>query len=533
MIDDMINFRRGNSKEWENAGSPADLKAFTREKRMNFQMIVGIILFAAVVCALIIIWRISFRRARQEAMEEEKKEDRDAEIQRRAKISSAAASSPEETEQTGDAGRQSRVEHFRARHDSLTGAYNKEYFCDAARKLLDDNPDREYFILLSDVRNFKMINELFGRETGDRVLIRISELLAEHARPEAVYARYTDDRFAVIAEWEGFDPDLLTKRIHDDTYLTGDLTYPVVIHTGIYKITERDLPVTAMVDRAQMALNGIKNEYNTRIAYYDEKLRDDIVWEQKITGELDEAIAEGQIRPFLQPQMNADGCMEGAEVLVRWLHPTEGLLPPGRFLPFFEKNGMIAEVDACIWEQACRILAKWKREGRTSLYLSINISPKDFFYMDVYQTITDLVKKYDIDIRNLHLEITETVMLTEMEQRLALIQRLQSDGFKVEMDDFGSGYSSLNMLKDIPVDVLKIDMVFLRKTQYVDKAKEILRSIIEMSYRLGIGAITEGVETREQLDMLTEMGCRMFQGYYFSKPIPLDEFEEKYLGESA
>lgn len=531
---------------------------------MNVQIINGIILFALVISGLAVIWRISASKARRNAAEREARENREIEIQRNAKstdpsgrehivadgndsegktvdrngIKGAEKAAADETGRMPETRKPetvevSRLEHFRARHDTLTGAYNKEYFCDAARQLLDANPDTEYFILLSDVRNFKMINELFGREMGDKVLRQISNHLAEHMRPGSVYARYADDRFAVIAEWNGFDPDLLTEVLKKDSNLTGDTTYPVIIHAGIYRVAERDLPITQMVDRAQMALNNIKGEYNTRIAYYDDRIRDDIVWEQKISGELDEAIAEGQIRPFLQPQMNAEGQMEGAEVLVRWLHPTEGLLPPGRFLPYFEKNGMIAQVDQYIWEQACRILAKWKSEGRSSLYLSINISPKDFFYMDVYQVVTSLVKKYGIDIHNLHLEITETVMLTEMEQRLALIQKLQNDGFKVEMDDFGSGYSSLNMLKDIPVDVLKIDMVFLRKTKNVFKAKQILRTIIEMSYRLGIGAITEGVETKEQVDMLTEMGCRMFQGYYFSKPIPLDEFEEKYLGAAS
>lgn len=514
---------------------------------MSFLMMINVIVLSLMVAAaLVAVWKISSKHAARAAEKEQAQRKKDAEIRAMARrykegpsiepVRTAGESDndtePEENlmaEPAHTSGTGREVEHFRARHDSLTGAYNKEYFCDAARKLLNDNPRKDYFILLSDVRNFKMINELFGRQVGDKVLIQISQLLEQHVRPGAIYARYTDDRFAVIAEWEGFDEKLLADRIRNDTYLTGDLSYPVIIHTGIYKIVERDLPITAMVDRAQMALNNIKTEYNTRIAYYDEDLRENLIWEQMITGELDEALAEGQIRPYLQPQMNTDGKMEGAEVLVRWLHPTQGLLSPAKFLPVFEKNGMIAEVDSYIWEEACKILAKWKKEGRDQLYLSINISPKDFYYMDVYQVITDLVKKYDIDLHNLHLEITETVLLTEMEKRLALIQRLQSDGFKVEMDDFGSGYSSLNMLKDIPVDVLKIDMVFLRKTKYVEKAKQILRTIIEMSYRLGIDAITEGVETKEQVDMLTDMGCRMFQGYYFSKPIPLQEFEEKYL----
>ncbi len=205
------------------------------------------------------------------------------------------------------------------------------------------------------------------------------------------------------------------------------------------------------------------------------------------------------------------------------------MIPPGRFLPVLERNGQIAQVDRCIWEEACRILARWKQEGKESLYLSINISPKDFYFMDVYETITALVEKYGISPRNLRLEITETVMMDDMEKRLPLIERLREYGFLVEMDDFGSGYSSLNMLKDIPVDILKIDMVFLYKTKNPDKAMKILQLIIAMTEQLGIGSITEGVETKDQAWMLREMGCHMFQGYYFSKPISLQDFEKKYL----
>ena len=283
-----------------------------------------------------------------------------------------------------------------------------------------------------------------------------------------------------------------------------------------------------MVDRAQLAIAGIKNDYNRCIAVYDTKLRDDKLWEQRITSELANAIATGQIIPYLQPQYRADGRLEGGEVLVRWNHPTEGLLSPFKFIPVFEKNGLIATIDNFIWEEACKILANWAKrtDGYEKLSLSINISPKDFFFLDIFEVITGLVEKYGIKPEQLHLEITESSVMNNAVEHIKVINNLREYGFTVEMDDFGSGYSSLNMLKDMPVDILKIDMVFLGKTADFRKSKIILNSIVDMANNLDMPQITEGVETKEQFDMLKNMGCKLFQGYFFSKPVPLEEFEK-------
>ena len=283
-----------------------------------------------------------------------------------------------------------------------------------------------------------------------------------------------------------------------------------------------------MVDRAQLAISGIKNDYNRCVAVYDDNLIKDKLWEQQITAELDSALKDGQIIPYLQPQYHADGHLDGGEVLVRWKHPQEGLIPPFRFIPILEKNGIIATVDKYIWRKACEILADWakRKDGHEKLSLSINISPKDFYFMDIYEVITKLVKEYDVSPHLLHLEITESSVMNNATEHIKTINRLRDYGFTVEMDDFGSGYSSLNMLKDMPVDILKIDMVFLGKTDDYKKSKIILNSIVDMANNLDMPQITEGVETKEQFVMLKEMGCKLFQGYFFSKPVPLDEFEK-------
>jgi EAL domain-containing protein (putative c-di-GMP-specific phosphodiesterase class I) len=326
---------------------------------------------------------------------------------------------------------------------------------------------------------------------------------------------------------------IFIKQPQDVVQIDSDICYPVNVYIGVYEINDLTLPVSVMCDRAIMAIKTIKGNYEKRIAYYDEALRDEVLQEQEMAGCLESAIEEGQFRLYLQPQTRADGQAMGAEALVRWQHPQKGLLMPGDFIEALEKNGMIVKLDQHVWELACMQLREWKEQGKTQMYLSVNISPRDFYFLDIYRVFTELVKKYEIDAHNLKLEITETAVMMNLEQQLNLIEKLRKSGFVIEMDDFGSGYSSLNMLKDIQVDILKIDMAFLGKSSDEERGRKILKMVIELSKGLGMPVITEGVETREQVDSLLKMGCDMFQGYYFAKPMPVAEFEEKYMGEDT
>ena len=282
-----------------------------------------------------------------------------------------------------------------------------------------------------------------------------------------------------------------------------------------------------------MAISTIKDDYHNRIAYYDEALRAEILREQELVRDFEKALEEGQIKMYLQPQMSADGKLLGTEALVRWEHPEKGAIHPGEFIPVFEKNGLVSDIDRYIWEQACKQLKSWKERGREDIYISVNISPRDFHFLNVYQTFTELVECYEIAPKNLKLEITETAIVMDFDRQMELITRLRRNGFIVEMDDFGSGYSSLNMLKDLHVDILKIDMAFLEKAKDEERSKKILQMIISLSKQLGMPVITEGVESEEQVTFLTAVGCDMFQGYYFAKPMPVDKFEELYFGSKA
>ena len=426
------------------------------------------------------------------------------------------------------------AEKFRATHDGLTGIYNKEYFYERVKKQLAENPDTPYCIVCTDVKNFKIINDVFGVETGDKLLMRIASSIRFMSQNGWIYGRLTGDRFAVLLPKEEFTEENFLKEASKMSRLSENYIFKIQIHIGVYYIEDRSLRISVMCDRANLAIKTIKESYQSSVAYYKENLREDFLNEQKIISEFDLAIRSGQFQAFVQPQVVAEsGKIHGGEVLVRWIHPQNGMIPPYKFIPIFEQTGLIGRLDAHMWELACQKLQEWQRKGLTEHYLSVNISQKDFYLLDVYEVMTSLVEKYQIQPKNLHLEITETAIMNNPQEQLPLISRLREYGFIMEIDDFGSGYSSLNTLKDLNADVLKIDMGFLRKTEHQERSKIILKMIISLAKALDMEVITEGVETKEQVDFLKEYGCDVFQGYHFAKPMPVRDFEVGYLNKTV
>lgn len=421
------------------------------------------------------------------------------------------------------------AERFRATHDRLTGIFNREHFYEVVERTVRAEEPHTYCMVCSDIKNFKMVNDVFGINVGDEVLISIADTLKRLAKPGSVYGRLAGDRFAICMPKKRFDEKLFTTELKRIGESSGTSTYRIYIHVGVYDIANPDVAASLMCDRALMAIKTIKSSLADMIAYYDDGIRATTIGEQKVTGEFSEAIQRGEFCFYLQPQVSVGGKVLGGEALVRWIHPERGMISPGEFVGILERTGLICRLDMYIWELACQKLCEWRDRGLSQYHISVNISTKDFYFTDIYKTFTDLVDKYNINPRNLRLEITESAIINDFKKQLVLIQRLQEFGFMVEMDDFGSGYSSLNMLKDIPVNTLKIDMEFLRDTVHRDRSRKILKMIISLSKQLGMEVITEGVETAEQVDFLTEFGCDVFQGYYFAKPMPVDEFEKKYF----
>ncbi len=422
-----------------------------------------------------------------------------------------------------------RAEKYRATHDKLTGLYNREYFYELVRSLLDENPRENYNIIVTDVKNFKIVNDVFGVEAGDRLLKRISEITERYGGKYCVYARLSGDRFAVCIPRRRFREETLLAAFSSVDNFFEDSNFKVHIHMGVYEITDRRLRIAVMCDRASLAMKTIKDSYRSHVAYYDNELRETFISEHRVISEFEKALSRGQFQLYIQPQINVNGSIRGGEGLVRWIHPTDGMIPPDRFIHILEQTGLISRLDKYMWELACQELSRWSAAGTKKCYISVNISPKDFYLLDVYGVITGLVEKYGISPSMLHLEITETAIMENLGAQLALIQRLRKYGFMVEIDDFGSGYSSLNMLKEIDVDVLKLDMAFLRQTEHTEKSHLIVKMIITLAKLLNMEVITEGVETKEQVKYLAEYGCDVYQGYYFAKPMPVKQFEAGYL----
>lgn len=416
---------------------------------------------------------------------------------------------------------------YRLNYDSLTKAYNRYGFYKNAQKLIKEHTDTEYCLILSDIKSFKLINEIYGENIADKILIDEVNIMRQKMKGNSVLGRLNGDIIAMVIPKEY----LSEKEFSDMIKLLSDRysnkNFRLHIYLGVYYIKDVNETIRQMVDKVSLVIMKSKGNMSNYILYYDENSYRNDIFKQQLIGEFETALNENQFCMYLQPQTDKDGNMLGAEALIRWNHPNMGLIMPGAFIECFEDAGLIYRLDNYIWEEAAKQLKIWKDSGY-NYYISVNISAKDFYHIDVYQTFKNLVSKYGIDTDKLHIEITETALSEDKQAAHKTIERLHDEGFIIEIDDFGSGYSSFNFLKDVCADVIKIDRVFLKKSSHEERGEQILRSIISLSHDIGMDVITEGVENVDQLSMLAKMNCDWFQGYYFSKPITVGDFEEKY-----
>ncbi|MEE3422403.1 MAG: EAL domain-containing protein [Succinimonas sp.] len=429
-----------------------------------------------------------------------------------------------EAENTGSA-----AARYLAQHDSLTSVLNADAFYELARELLKKIPAQSWVMITSNIMNFRLINTLFGEQKGNEVLAKTASLLKELAESAGgLCGRIGSDQFAVLIPESVYKEERLTSivRALKDTYDSG--IYRFCIHFGVYEITDTAVPVSVMCGRANSALRMIREDLTRAVASFDDAILEKIVMEQTVLGSFDEALRSGQIRMYLQPLVRKDGSIIGAEALARWIRPDGSLLMPGDFIETLETAGLIHRLDRYMWEQAVKQLSQWELTEKSDLFISVNVSAKDFYSIDVPREITGLVTKYGADSSKLRLEITETALLGEPDSCDSIVAELRQRGFLVEIDDFGKDNSTLNLLKDIKADVLKIDMSFLAEIGDNERNRIILKSVIGMADALGMDVITEGVETEDELSILAEMGCNHFQGYLFSRPVPVDEFEKKF-----
>ena len=418
------------------------------------------------------------------------------------------------------------VADYLATYDELTGIYNKQAFYAKTKEMLLDNPDKNFDLLRINIERFKVLNDLFGESTGDKLLRYIGKFLKEINLPLCVSGRLYADNFVVCYEAGKGDSRRMinTLQMVADSFAINNRT---ILSFGLYRIDDKTLPVSVMCDRANMALWKAKGNFKNPYCEYDEKMRQQVLKEQKIINAMEMAIQNKEFTLYIQPKYDIEkGIIIGAEALVRWISQKNGFISPGDFIPVFENNGFVYEVDKFIWEESCRYLRKWLDEGREVHPISVNVSRIDLYDPKLVQHLVDLREKYQLPSQYLELEITESAYTEDPEQIITITRQLREAGFVILMDDFGTGYSSLNMLKDIQIDVLKLDMGFLKSSDYSAKGGNILTAILKMAESLKMQTIAEGVETKEQVEFLKSIGCKYVLGFYYSKPLPVDEFEK-------
>lgn len=409
--------------------------------------------------------------------------------------------------------------------DRLTGIATRDTFFHSARRMIDESPDEKYVLGTLDIDRFKIINDVYGTTVGDSILVQLAASLARETLGKGVCGRLGADVFAFCLREEDFDLEAL---LQSQRFLSDNLglAYNLVVHNGIYPITEPDAEIATMCDRANMARSTIKGDYNKRYAYYDEPMRAAILAEQEILNDMQKALETGAFVLYLQPiySLNFEKPIS-AEALVRWNHPEKGIIEPGKFISLFEHNRFITNLDHYMWEMTCRYLADRRDRGLAPMPISVNVSRVNLFQPDLVSDLMEILAKYNLPPSMLRLEITESAYMDDPSQLVTASEKLRKAGFKILVDDFGSGYSSLHMLKDIPLDVLKLDMRFLSDMEPSSRAATVLLGVIRIAQSLGMVTVAEGVETKFQLEFLRSAGCDNIQGFFYAKPMPIDEFE--------
>ena len=409
------------------------------------------------------------------------------------------------------------------RIDAATGLLGKEAFFDEAAAYLRHSGARDVSIVCFDVDHFKLFNDLHGLDCGDELLRYLGRALALRFSPDGAQplARLAADTFALCAT--GIRPERV-ERILVDISSECPNGIDAIVRAGVYRIEDPASPVSIMCDRAVIALRTVKGSYFDRVALYDPGMREALVLEREVVAGIESALREDRIELFLQPKCNIrTGKIVGAEALARWRHPERGIVAPGEFIPLIERNGLVCSLDLRVWEKTAAWIRGLIDEGVQPVPVSVNVSRADIYLVDVAAELHALVERYGIEPSLIEVEITESAYSERPDRIVAAFDELAERGFTVLMDDFGSGYSSLNMLKDINVDVLKIDMRFLDRD--ARRSKDIMESVIRMARWLDLPVIAEGVETREQVNFLLDVGCSYAQGYYYARPMEAAAFE--------
>lgn len=415
-----------------------------------------------------------------------------------------------------------------------TGIFNKQTFIQKTKEMLSKNKGKPFIFIQFDIDRFKVFNDLFGFSEGDKILMGLGEYFIQNSKKNTQYGHIYADHFIICTEKDNFSPETFVKEI---TTFTNRLfpKFNFIVRVGLYEVfNDGKIDISLACDRAQLALHSIKADFSARYAFFSDDMITDLKQEQELITDMVIGIRKNEFKIYIQPQYDyTTDSMSGAEALVRWMHPTKGLISPSVFIPVFERNGFITQLDQYIWDKTCAYIRKWKDMGLNPVPISVNVSRRDIYNQNLVAVFSRLLKKYNLTPDSLRLEITESAYMDNPSQLINVVKDLKNLGFCLEMDDFGSGYSSLNTLKDVPVDILKLDMQFIidsteknkSKPKHQKRSSNILTSVVRMANLLQLPVIAEGIESKAQADYLKSIGCFHMQGFYFSKPMPAEEFE--------
>ena len=420
----------------------------------------------------------------------------------------------------------------RTEKDALTGLLSKHYFYEYINEFETFFPDSKMDAIAINIKKFHTINAMFGREFGDRILIKVAKALNRIMEQYGgIASRVESDTFYVyIASHDSYQ-EIIFGALKEVTAKL-DKDYHVDFKIGVYHEVDKTQTIEKRFDDSMRALRRNDDSLKSTLVVYNKEMHEKELFEEKLVLEFDKSIKEKQFHVYLQPKMDISGAhprLTSAEALVRWVHPVYGIISPITFIPLFEKNGLIQKLDAYIWNEAASQVRKWKDEYGINLPISINVSRVDLFNANLADELLDILKRNNISINELFLEVTESAVVSDTSQIMKNVKVLKEKGFTIEMDDFGTGYSSMHMVSNLPLDALKIDMIFISNLLSSNKDKRMVQIILEIAKLLNAKTIAEGVESKEQLELLKEMGIDIAQGYYFSEPLPINEFNKKYL----
>lgn len=411
--------------------------------------------------------------------------------------------------------------------DQLTKIPNWNKFKFDCEKLLLKSPKQARAIVSIDIDDFKVVNDIYGHQEGNKVLIKLASILEKNVMLGERYSRYSSDTFLAMLNYSSDDSLIEWIKNFKDQVYANCSKYSLTLSFGIYKFNESKHSIDIMCDRANLARRTIKGDHEQLYAFYQDETRRQIIQVKEIENDMHSALDNHQFVVYFQPKHSfTDESLVGAEALTRWVHPIKGMIFPDSFIKVFERNGFIIHLDMYVLAETCKIIRKWLDAGITPITVSVNMSQIHLKDSGFVQSLIQTAAQYNVPPKYIEIELTESAIFENLDAFTKVVHELKQHGFTVSMDDFGSGYSSLNLLSELQVDILKIDRIFLTKSSDSERGKCIIESVIGMAKKLGILAVSEGVETKEQVSFLKDAGCDIAQGYFYSRPLSLEAFEE-------